>query len=104
MQSLILGGRASTCLESIPSLISLTATNRLTGSVCLARQTEPMPPSPIASMSLYLPAITVPTYSSTPGKAAVEGPLGPKVAVGRSVAGDGTRNPFAPACAALGRA
>ena len=32
--------RASTCFESIPALMSLTATSRLTGSVCLARQTD----------------------------------------------------------------
>jgi hypothetical protein len=41
-----------TCLESIPALISFTATNRLTGSVCCAIQTDPMPPSPICSISL----------------------------------------------------
>ena len=58
--------RASTCFESIPALISLTATNRLTGSVCLARQTDPMPPSPIASTSVYLPAMTTPACSSVP--------------------------------------
>jgi serine/threonine protein kinase len=44
--------RAMTWRESIPALISLTATSRLTGSVCWAIQTVPMPPSPIGSMSL----------------------------------------------------
>src|SRR5215470_1704903 len=48
--------RAMTCRESIPALISLTATRRLTGSVCCAIQTVPMPPSPISSSSLYRPA------------------------------------------------
>ena len=54
--------RAMTCRESMPALISLTATRRLTGSVCWAIQTLPMPPSPIGSMSLYGP-ITVPGLS-----------------------------------------
>ena len=35
--------RASTALESMPVLISFSATLRLTGSVCLATQTSPMP-------------------------------------------------------------
>ena len=39
--------RCSTALESMPALMSLSATLRLTGSVCLATQTSPMPPSPI---------------------------------------------------------
>ena len=39
--------RAMTCRESIPALMSLTATSRLTGSHCCAIQTVPMPPSPI---------------------------------------------------------
>src|SRR5262245_18221748 len=56
--------RAMTCFESIPTLISLSATNRLTGSVCWAIQTVPMPPSPIASSSLYGP-ISVPDCSQT---------------------------------------
>src|SRR6516165_7260755 len=51
--------RAMTCRESIPALMSFTATSRLTGSVCWAIQTVPMPPSPMGSMSLYEP-ITVP--------------------------------------------
>ena len=51
--------RASTCRESMPALMSLSATSRLTGSVCSAIQTVPMPPSPICSSSLYGP-ITVP--------------------------------------------
>ncbi len=46
----------------MPALINLTATRRLTGSVCWAIQTLPMPPSPICSMSLYGP-ITVPGLS-----------------------------------------
>ena len=54
--------RAMTCRESMPALISLTATSRLTGSVCWAIQTLPMPPSPICSSSLYGP-ITVPGLS-----------------------------------------
>jgi hypothetical protein len=44
--------RASTDLESIPALTSFTATGRFTGSDCWAAQTEPMPPSPISSMSV----------------------------------------------------
>ena len=36
--------RAMTCFESMPALMSLTATSRLTGSVCWAIQTVPMPP------------------------------------------------------------
>ena len=44
--------RASTAFESMPVLISLSATLRLTGSVCLATQTSPMPPSPIFSWSV----------------------------------------------------
>ncbi len=47
--------RAMTWRESMPALINLTATRRLTGSVCWAIQTLPMPPSPIGSMSLYGP-------------------------------------------------
>src|SRR5262245_19283893 len=54
--------RAITCWESIPALISLTATRRFTGAVCCAIQTVPMPPSPICSSSLYGP-ITVPVRS-----------------------------------------
>ncbi len=47
----------------MPALISLTATRRLTGSVCWAIQTRcPLPPSPIGSISLYGP-ITVPGLS-----------------------------------------
>src|SRR5262245_23970779 len=55
--------RAITCFESMPALISLTATRRLTGSVCWAIHTAPMPPSPIGSSSLYGP-ITVPGRSA----------------------------------------
>ena len=44
--------------------MSLTATRRLTGSVCWAIQTVPMPPSPICSRSLYGP-MTVPGPSPT---------------------------------------
>ena len=47
--------RASTAAESMPVLISLSATLRLTGSVCLATQTSPMPPSPICFRSSYGP-------------------------------------------------
>ena len=54
---------ASTALESMPVLISLSATLRLTGSVCLATQTSPMPPSPIFSRSVYRPAMTIPASS-----------------------------------------
>src|SRR5262249_29346297 len=54
-----------TCLESMPALISFNATRRLTGSVCCAIQTVPMPPSPIGSMSLYGP-MTVPGCSGEP--------------------------------------
>src|SRR5215467_4592784 len=50
--------RASTYLLSMPALISLSATRRLTGSVCWAIQTLPMPPSPIGSISLYGPMST----------------------------------------------
>src|SRR5262245_5352237 len=35
--------RAMTCFESIPALMSLTATSRLTGSVCWAIHTAPIP-------------------------------------------------------------
>ena len=56
--------RAMTCRESIPALMSLTATSRLTGSVCWAIQTVPMPPSPICSSSLYGP-MTAPGASAT---------------------------------------
>jgi hypothetical protein len=45
-------------------LISLTATNRFTGSVCLARHTDPMPPSPIDSTSVYFPAMIAPACSA----------------------------------------
>src|SRR5437588_596274 len=55
--------RAKTCRLSIPALMSFRATSRLTGSRCSAIQTLPMPPSPISSSSLYLPATTVPTIS-----------------------------------------
>ena len=41
-------GPANPC----PVLISFSATLRLTGSVCLATQTSPMPPSPIFSCSV----------------------------------------------------
>ena len=69
-----------TCLESMPALMSLSATSRLTGSVCWAIQTVPMPPSPICSSSLYGP-MTVPgrfgraagrrsPVGSAPGRAA----------------------------------
>ena len=43
--------RASTTLESMPVLISFNAILRLTGSVCLATQATPMPPSPTSSRS-----------------------------------------------------
>ncbi len=36
----------------MPALMSLRATSRLTGSVCSAIQTVPMPPSPICSDEL----------------------------------------------------
>jgi len=55
--------RASTAFESMPALITLTATARLTGSVCWAMKTLPMPPSPISSISLYLPARMAPTWA-----------------------------------------
>src|SRR5262249_59115473 len=51
--------RAMTCRLSIPALMTFTATSRLTGSVCWAIHTAPMPPSPTCSISLYGP-ITVP--------------------------------------------
>ena len=51
--------RWSTAFESMPALISLSATFRLTGSICLATQTSPMPPSPIFSTSVYRPAMTI---------------------------------------------
>jgi hypothetical protein len=54
-------------LESIPALITFTATDRLTGSVCWAMKTDPMPPWPISSISLYFPAIKEPTASPPPG-------------------------------------
>ena len=41
--------------------MSLTATQRLTGSVWSAIQTVPMPPSPICWSSLYRPAMTAPS-------------------------------------------
>ena len=44
--------RASTERESMPALTSFTATDRFTGSDCRAAQTEPMPPSPILSVSV----------------------------------------------------
>ena len=44
--------RASTCLESMPSLTTLSATRRWIGSVWSAIQTVPMPPSPMSSSSL----------------------------------------------------
>src|SRR5262249_47696200 len=56
--------RAITCRESMPALMSLSATSRLTGPSCWAIQTVPMPPSPIGSSSLYAP-ITVPRRSVT---------------------------------------
>jgi hypothetical protein len=49
-----------TAFVSMPALMSLRATLRLTGSVCLATQTSPMPPSPIFSTRVYLPAMTAP--------------------------------------------
>src|SRR5207247_1584083 len=55
--------RAMTCRESMPALMSLTATSRLTGCVCWPIQTVPMPPSPICSKSLYGP-MTVPGRSA----------------------------------------
>ena len=39
--------RATTCRLSIPGLITCGATRRLTGRVCSAMNTVPMPPSPI---------------------------------------------------------
>ena len=50
--------RASTERESIPGLISLSATRRLTGSVWEAIQTSPMPPSPIFCWRVSRPALT----------------------------------------------
>ena len=44
--------RAMTCLLSMPGLMTFSATRRLTGSICWAIQTVPMPPSPISSISL----------------------------------------------------
>jgi hypothetical protein len=58
--------RASTCLLSMPGLMTFTATRRLTGSVCWAIHTVPMPPSPISSTSLYRPDNTAPTASPAP--------------------------------------
>ena len=46
----------------MPALITLTATRRFTGSVCIAMYTLPMPPSPITSTNLYLPPRTVPIW------------------------------------------
>ena len=57
--------RAITDFESIPALMSLMATSRLTGSICWAIQTAPMPPSPIDSRSLYLPAMMVPASTAS---------------------------------------
>ena len=37
--------------ESMPALITLSATRRFTGFVCSATQTVPMPPSPSFSSS-----------------------------------------------------
>ena len=59
--------RASTCLGVHAGLDELEATVRLTGSVCWAIQTVPMPPSPISSTSLYLPARIEPTPSAGRG-------------------------------------
>ena len=44
--------RAITCFVSMPSLMILKATRRLTGSRCSAIQIVPKPPSPIFSSSL----------------------------------------------------
>ena len=44
--------RAMTCRVSMPSLMTLRATRRLTGSRCSATQTVPKPPSPSFSRSL----------------------------------------------------
>ena len=44
--------RAMTCFESMPALMSFSATTRLTGWVCWAIHTVPMPPSPICCKSL----------------------------------------------------
>lgn len=47
--------RAITSRESMPALISFSATVRRTGSACSARQTSPMPPSPTFSSRRYGP-------------------------------------------------
>ena len=50
--------RWSTARESMPGLMSFSATLRFTGSVCFATHTSPMPPSPIRSCSVYRPAMS----------------------------------------------
>ena len=44
--------RATTALESMPGLITFSATLRRIGRSCWATKTVPMPPSPICSISL----------------------------------------------------
>src|SRR5262249_2713300 len=83
--------RASTARLSMPALISLTATNRLTGSVCRAIQTVPIPPSPTSSTSLSLPAMTVPARSVAAWFAAVV--PGPPGGGGRGAGGGGGPGP-----------
>jgi hypothetical protein len=47
--------RAMTCLVSMPSLITLRATRRRSGTSCSARYTIPIPPSPTSSRMRYGP-------------------------------------------------
>ena len=42
----------TTCFVSMPSLMILSATIRLTGSFCSAFQTSPKPPDPMFCMSV----------------------------------------------------
>ena len=76
----------------MPALISLTATMRLTGSVCWAFQTLPMPPSPIGSMNLYGPM-------TVSGRSAI----GSKLSVASSAAGPRSRKLSAGSCALSNR-
>ena len=50
--------RATTISVSMPALMTLSATRRLTGSVCSARYTTPKPPSPMMARILNAPIVS----------------------------------------------
>ena len=82
--------RARICRESVPGWMTLSATRRLTGSVCSVIQTVPMPPWRICSSSLYRPGRS-PGFSLGTENEVSDGAGPPTVA--SSLPGSGSASP-----------